>query len=139
MRFPAAVALFFATGLGGCASTPSAEQRIRTDPNVLTLEEIRSIEAANLYEVVQRLRPRWLAPRARPGFGSESGGAEPEIAVYEGINRLGDLRTLRDLHPGFAERLRFLDGPTATASLPGAGPRNPLAGAIVIERRSTEP
>lgn len=115
-----------ALGLVSCAT---AERTPRSNPNLLTYEEIQSVEAANLFEVVQRLRPRWLEDRsARTTLGSTA------ILVYEDQARLGDVSVLRQLPVSAAGSMRFLDAAQASATLPGIGSGH-VAGAIVISSR----
>lgn len=130
------LALMFALALAACAA-PSGESSssplVGGDPDVLTQEQIAAAGAAgngSLYDVVQRLRPRWLTPR-----GNQSMGGGTIIGVYRGQNYLGGVDVLRNELAATSGRLRFLDGAEATASLraPGAGIH--LAGAIVIEVR----
>lgn len=114
--------------LGGCASTGGSSGRTRSD--ILTREEIMTVDVGNLYEAVQRLRPRWLNVRSA-GVGAEV----TTIMVYQGQTRLGDLDILRQLPLQAAESLRFLDRSTAQMSLPGNWTQG-MVGAIVITTRS---
>jgi hypothetical protein len=121
---PALVLALALAVVAGCATT---DGRPRTNPNVITLEEIQETNAANLFEVVQQLRPRWLEARAaRSTYGTVS------IMVYEGQSRLGDVQVLRQLPVNMAYRMRYLDGAQATSTLPGIGSGH-VAGAIIIE------
>jgi hypothetical protein len=113
--------------LAGCAGM--ATDQARSNPNLLTYEEIQSIEAANLYEVVQRLRPRWLTDRAARSTHGSVG-----ILVYEDQSRLGDIGVLRQLPVSAARTMRYLDAATASSTLPGIGSGH-VAGAIVISTR----
>lgn len=126
------LALMFMLSLAACAAAadPNAAPRRSEDPDVLTQEQIMETGLGNLYDVIQRLRPRWLAPR-----GVQSLGGGTIVGVYRGQNYLGGVDVLRSELASSASRVRFLDGATATASLraPGAGVH--LAGAIVIEVR----
>jgi hypothetical protein len=81
----------------------------------------------NLYEAVQRLRPEWL--RGANLSNITAGGQD--LVVYQNQTPLGGVEELRELTPEYAESLRFLDGPTASNTLPGLGSRR-VAGAIVI-------
>lgn len=108
----------------GCATADPSRSRV--DPNRITRAEIVEVDVADLYEVVQRLRPRWLEVR-----GSRSFGGETEVVVYQGQSFLGGPEVLRQFDPAAAESLRYLDGPTASASLPGLGSRH-VEGAIII-------
>ena len=121
------VALMFALIAGACASTGGATA-VRSNPDLLTREEIMGAESSNLYQVVERLRPRWLRPRANQSFSQLS----TDIVVFQGQTMLGTPEVLRQLTPSVAARIRFLDGATAAASLPGLGSRH-VGGAIVID------
>jgi hypothetical protein len=115
-----------------CASTrEDADQGTRTD--VLTRAEIMGAEGArNLHDVVQRLRPRWLIARA----GDRSFSMTTGIVVYQDQALLGDVDTLRQLGPSVARELRYLDGPTASSTLPGLGSGQHIAGAIIVVTRA---
>lgn len=111
-----------------CAST--GWEGPRQDPDVISREEIRSVEATNLYDVVRRLRPRWLNAERRSGersFGNVSSG----IVVYQNRSYLGNLEILSEWSPEGIYELRWMDGARASASLSGLGSRHVL-GAIII-------
>ena len=111
----------------GCATTKSGGSGGRSD--VITREEIMSAEGVrNMYELVQRLRPRWVTVRSQ----DRSFGMTTEIAVFQGQTYLGDVETLRQMGHTMAYELRWMDGPTAQSSLPGVGSGKHLAGAIII-------
>jgi hypothetical protein len=115
--------------LSACAAaeTGAARQGTRSRPDVLTREEIASVAVTNLYSAVERLRPAWL--RARGGANLQ--GPTGAIVVFQNDVQLGGLEALRQLPPEVAESLRFLDGTTASNTLPGLGSRA-VAGAIII-------
>lgn len=123
-----------ATAEGGASAGASANAEGRTSSvrraNVLTREEIQNSGATNLYDAVNRLRPAWLRANAS-GQSSYSGGGL-QVMVYQGSTQLGTAEHLRQLAPGYAASLRFLDGNTASNTLPGLGSRM-VAGAIIIE------
>jgi hypothetical protein len=108
------------------AQSPRRESR-RAHRDVITRDEIAQSGASNLYEAVQRLRPAWL----RGGAASNLSGGGPAYAVYQNNTPLGAIDALRQLSADYAEELRFLDGPTATNTLPGLSGRR-VAGAIVV-------
>ena len=122
------------TGAALCvlAACASGGQATRSTSTELTREEMQSINAANLYEAVQRLRPRWLEVR-----GERSFNMPVEIVVFENNTLLGGPEALRDLTPSSIDRLRYVDGPRASATLPGLASRA-VQGAIVIEMRRQE-
>jgi hypothetical protein len=114
--------------LGGCATGRAKAASGR--PDLLTREQIMSVQGVtNLYDVVQRLRPRWLIARAE---NRTLGGASVGILVYQEQTLLGDVETLRQLQPEIAYELRFLDGTTASTTLPGLGGNLHIPGAIII-------
>lgn len=116
--------------LGGCATAQGA--RSGGDPDVLTRDQIMSVSGAtNLYDVVKRLRPRWLEVRA----ADRSLGMDTQIAVYEGQTYLGDTQQLYQLQPGMAFELRWMNGNRASDVLPGVPGGTHLAGAIIVSTR----
>lgn len=116
--------------LGGCTygATEWREPRgADAAGSVLSREEIVNSGATNLYSVVQRLRPGWLTGRGVQNFGGQTG----MIVVYHNQIRMGDVTALREMAPEYVVSIRFLDATTA-AGLPGIGPREIVAGAIVV-------
>lgn len=107
----------------GCASSGGGT---RTDLNRLTEAEIQSVDVATMYDVIQRLRPRWLDARAATSFGGST-----DVVVFQGQSHLGGVDVLRQLSPDAARWLEYLDGAQASASLPGMGSRR-VEAAIVI-------
>ncbi len=110
--------------LTACAS--SGESRSSMQQDVITAEEIERTAVSDLYELVQRLRPRWLDLRSPQSFESRT-----EIVVFEGQSYRGGVEVLREFPREAAVRLIYLDGPTATVRLPGLTTRS-VEGAIVI-------
>lgn len=115
------------TELGCAAATSGSESSTRRRMDILTRDEIASVEVGNLYDVVSRLRPRWLSVR-----GSSMGQGESTIMVYQGQTRMGDLSVLKTLSTDLAESMRFLDRSSAQAQLPGTWSAE-MGGAIVIQ------
>lgn len=113
--------------LSACATATSGGNR--GQQNELTREQIGSVDVATLYEVVQRLRPRWLEVRSTDSFGN-AGGASTVIVV-QSQSVLGGVDVLRQLSPDAAYSLWYLDGASASAAYPVGG-RN-VEAAIVIE------
>ena len=125
-RTGTAVLFLLALVVTACA-TSGERTRYRSD--FLTREEILSVDVGNLYEVVQRLRPRWLTAERRAG--DRSFGLETGVVVFQNQTFLGDINVLRQYGPSVAYSLRWMDGATASASLPGLGASH-VAGAIII-------
>ncbi len=121
----------FAVLAGGCATVRNPTGNGRMD--LLTREEIMGVRGVtNLYDVVERLRPRWLKVRAQ----DRSFGLTTSIVVYQNQTLLGDVETLRQLQPGLAYEMKYLDGTTAKNTLPGLAFQGHVAGAIIL---STSP
>jgi hypothetical protein len=126
IRFALPLLLLAAIILAGCAGGAGYE-RGRSDPHFITPEEIAASNASNLYELVNRLRPRWMQVRAARTFDMREG----EIVVYQGQTYLGHLDALRQMNIDAAYAMRYLDGATASASLPGLVGRR-VEAAIII-------
>jgi hypothetical protein len=94
----------------------------------LTRAEIEEAPVSNLYEVVERLRPRWLQVRAPKTLN----GGPTEVVVFMDRSYLGGTDVLRQFNKFSVEKLRYLDAASAYASLAGIGQRS-IEGAIVIE------
>jgi len=113
----------------GVACVTAGPRREARDRTRLTRQEIMSVDAPTLYDVVLRLRPRWIEADRRAGRGEF--GVGRGVVVYQGQTYLGGIAMLRQLKPSMAHELRWLDGPTASATLPTLhGGR--VAGAIVV-------
>ncbi|MHB1170565.1 MAG: hypothetical protein ACYC28_14910 [Longimicrobiales bacterium] len=111
-----------------CASSGGATGR---DSSRLTADEIQSVDVSTLYDVVQRLRPRWLDVRATTGFNGTD-----DIVVFQGQSLVGGTETLRQFTPESVRWMEYLDGPRASNTLPGLGSRR-VEGAIVLH--TTDP
>ena len=97
----------------GCASGGTSSGSDRGDPDLLTREQILAVEATNLYDVIRRLRPRWLQIRSARSFNMEV-----EIAVLQNDLYLGSSEVLKELGPELAHELRYMDGVRAVAAIP---------------------
>lgn len=114
--------------VSACAIS-SAEEQTGTDFNRITEEELRETRAVNLYELVERERPRWLISR-----GARSFHLETEIVVAVDRRYYGGVDALRQFKPEEVHEMVYLDGPTATATINGLGSRH-VEGAIALEMR----
>jgi hypothetical protein len=122
MRAVPALALSILTV--GCA-TSTAGDRAGYAMNRITREEILGTEAPNRWEVVNRLRPRWLQVINDPGFGGEA-----QILVYRDNVQMGGVDALRGLSPEVATELRWLDEMEATSRFSRAMSSGRITGAI---------
>jgi predicted small secreted protein len=114
--------------VAGCGATTEG---VRGDYNHVTADEIATVDVSTLYEVVQRLRPRWLEVRAqRSGFE----GRPTEIVVFLDRTFLGGLDELRRMGRETAASLEYMPGARAQAQLSGIGARH-VEGAIIVHTR----
>jgi hypothetical protein len=124
------VMIFLAASLGaGCASTGgTAEEGRQSD--LLTRDQIMEVEATNLYDVIRRLRPRWLQVRATRSFNMET-----LIAVLQNDMYLGGAETLKEIAPELAYEVRYMDGTRAANVLPGLMSGQHIEAAIIVNTR----
>jgi hypothetical protein len=94
---------------------------------VLTRAELQEAGVRNAYEAVERLRPRWLWVRS----GMRSFELDTEVVVFQEQLLLGNQEALQRIGIDGIYEIRYLDGATAKATLPGLGNRH-VQGAIVI-------
>jgi hypothetical protein len=120
-----------ATGIG-CASSggSSSGPKTRTSsPDYVTSIEIAATPASNAYELISRLRPRWLQTQ---GAGSLSGSVRTQvIAVYVDGVRVGAKEGLRSISASSVKTMQYYDAARAATILHGVG-SEAIAGAIII-------
>ena len=116
----------------GCASSAGSASNPKTrmsSPDYVTSIEIQATPASNAYELISRLRPRWLQTTAT---GSLSGGGRSQvIAVYVDGVRVGAKEGLRSIPASSIKTMQYYDAGRAATILRGVG-SEPIAGAIVI-------
>ena len=112
----------------GCASTGESAGGERRNTSELLPAEILAAPVSNLYEAVEQLRPRWLQIRS---VRSLSGGAG-EIGVFVNRTHVGGPEVLRSMSVDGVVRLRYLDGPAASAQFRSAG-GDGFPGGIIVE------
>lgn len=125
------IAFALLVGAAACGGTPESTPGVSRDPDMISAAELDPVRTYSVYEIVQRLRPRWLQVRAN---SSLSGGTS-EILVYQGSMRLGGVDVLRGMRGQELARIRWLDTSEAVAQLPGIGSLRP-AGVIWLEMRA---
>lgn len=96
--------------LSGCAANPvvgGGQADLITRDDIV----IRGLVSENAYEIVQRLRPRWLRPRGGPSFSNPAAGL---AVVYLNGSRYGEPEILRQIRAHEINTIQFLGGPAAT-------------------------
>ena len=122
VRFAIALVLV----LSACAGAGrGAAVRDRNAISASELEQMRQAGVRDLYEAVNRLRPRWLDVRTNRSLQLET-----VVLVYVNDSRLGGVEALREYPLTNVATLRYLDSAQA-GLLPGAGSVH-VEGAIVI-------
>lgn len=128
LRRPLTLLFAAALALGGaaCASSGGGTPPSR-DQNVLTPEEIATAPVNNLYEAVERFRPRWLLVRSPRSLNMRT-----EVIVVLNDSYLGPPESLRQVGMDGLVRIRYVEGTRAAAlyRVPGG---TAVEGAIVVE------
>jgi hypothetical protein len=76
-----AIPLLLVSLMDGCASTAS-EERQRSSPNAITVEELAGVSDLMTLDAIRRLRPNWLRSRAAPTpAGFRQGGVQPALRL----------------------------------------------------------
>lgn len=107
-------------------SCTSATRSGATNPDRISRTEIEASSAQDAYELVQRLRPRWLRSR-----GSRSLTMSTGILVYLNDSRMGGLDSLRDISTNGIESVEYFDAARAIGELPGIGSEHAEAAIVV--------
>lgn len=115
----------------GCASSGNGSTS-RRDSRSLTPEEIATVPVTNLYEAVERLRPRWLEIRDVRSIGAGAAGGG-QIVVFLNNSYVGGPETLRQFQAHQIVRIRYLDAAQASATLSGYDTSRHVVAGIVLE------
>ena len=125
--------LLLAAGVAGCASpsggAPATQQsRPRAGSrNVITAEEITTIDVQNALQAVQRLRPNFLQTRGNVSITQ----GKQEIVVYIDQTRMGGPSALAQIPITEVREIQYLSGTDATQRF-GTGHGS---GAIIVLRK----
>jgi hypothetical protein len=103
-------AIAVAALVAGCASTPPGGRAPRGDRNLVTQEQLLEQNFQSAYDAVEALHSNWLRARGPDSFQSPT-----EVLVYLDNVKLGDVSTLRTIHPRTIREIRHFDGNEATA------------------------
>ena len=130
-----AVALLL-VALGGCASRPAgapatqqSSSRPHTSRDVITADELATIDAQTALQAVQRLRPNFLQTRGGASMSITQGPVN--IVVYVDQTRMGGVSTLSQIPVTEIKEIRYLNATDATQRY-GTGHG---AGAIIVTRK----
>ena len=115
----------------GCASGPRGASSSRRGTDVITTEEMQSVQFSNLYDLVQALRFRWLQPRGTDSINMRPG----QVQVRLDDNPVGGVDALRNIAPAGVVSIHWIE-PNAAAARWGMGYGH---GAIVVSTRRQPP
>jgi hypothetical protein len=93
-----------------CAGNPQGESAPRSDRTTLTQKDLMEHHFQSAYEAVEALRGQWLQPRGPDSFSTPS-----QVWVYMDNVKLGDVESLRGVHPSTILSIRHFDANAATA------------------------
>ncbi|HKR08594.1 MAG TPA: hypothetical protein VJS39_05350 [Gemmatimonadaceae bacterium] len=96
-----------------CAGTKNtrASPAMGSDRNMISEEEIRTVPASSVYELVAKLRPQMLRARGQSSLGGTTPSDYP-IVFVDG-RQYGDISSLRSLIPSQVSLIRFYDATDA--------------------------
>lgn len=101
------LALLCVLGLAACSAAPRGSMR---SSNVITREELESVQVSSAYDAVQRLRPQWIS---RPLAPTGQPGGNP-VLVYVDRHQVGTLDELRHMTIDQIEVMEFVSAADAT-------------------------
>jgi hypothetical protein len=112
------------------ADVAGGKQSQTSSPDYVTSIEIEKTSANNAYDLISRLRPRWLSA---PGGATKIGGGATTsvVAVYLDGFRVGVKENLKSISSAGIVSMRWYDAARAATILHEVG-SEPIAGAIVI-------
>ena len=120
------IAIAGAFGVLACAHGHAGQGASPPFSDVITRQELRQLSTRTLYEAIQQLRPRWLQVVGGP----RSSSIETNVAVFQDNMQLGTQDVLKQMGTEGIYEIRYMDGTTAKASLPGLSGH--VEGAIMI-------
>ena len=106
------------SGSSTATATPqgSTDRPARRNTNVLAADDFKGLEAMNLGDAIQRLRPDWLRRGAARDPGRIAGAGSPDpLAVWIDDNKLGGPEVLNGLAVQGVTSVRYYSGPEAQA------------------------
>lgn len=111
-RRPGAVPLFAVLLAGSAVACSSTGGNTSGgNPDLITREQILEQPEQSAFELIERLRPRWLRARSQGSFSNPT----PEYAVvYVDDMRFGEINSLHRINAAEIDRIEFISGLDAT-------------------------
>ena len=103
------------SGSGSTSGTAGSTAIRRGGQNLITADEIAASAAGleTAFDIVQRLRPTMLRPRAS-SFGSNNQAQQVPVVVYTDDVRLGTVENLRTIPATQVQEIRYSSATDAT-------------------------
>lgn len=93
----------------GCTGHNSGERGERGGRSVISAAQMQATGHADMYQVIQSLRPEWLRQQGATSFRGQE-----EVLVYLDGNRMGGVESLRQIVTRSVSTAQFLSGLEAT-------------------------
>lgn len=107
-----------------CASAPAASTPgVTQNTNVISRDELNTINASNAYDAIQRLRPQYLRSHGSTSTTVLDGGLP---AVYVDRNYYGDIYSLREFGLGSVKEIRYYSPSEATSRFSTGSPNGAI-------------
>jgi hypothetical protein len=119
------VALLVAVACHGARSTDPEPVRLAPSLTLITADELSRVQAVNVYEAVEKLRPEMLRGRGRTTFRTN---VSPTPVVYLDDHRFGEIEEMKQLPLSGVLLIRYINASDAHVRF---GPNN-TAGVIQI-------
>ena len=109
-RLAGLTTLLLMTALGAACSTTGGGGG-GGNPDLITRAQIEESPVTTAFDLVERVRPRWLRPRTQASFSSP----EPTYpVVYMDGRRFGEVGSLHQISTTSVDRIEFIDALDAT-------------------------
>lgn len=118
--------------LSACTPQGGTTRPASKDTNLITVDELEKVNASNLYDAVNRLRPQFLRSR---GVTSMQDPNPPTAVVYLDGQRVGGIDFLERMSPMGVVSVRYMT-PVDASSRYGL---NHDGGAILVSTRRAVP
>lgn len=109
-----------------CATTGPTQRRTG---NVITFEEIRTLQVPSAWEIVEMLRPQFLRTRGSVSFNDPT--PVPAVVYVDGLQYGATPQALKTIERTVVREIEYLDSRDATTRF-GTGHRG---GAILVKTR----
>lgn len=104
------LAVLLSAGLTACASGGGGQSRSSGGGDMLTADEMAEWASQDLFEVIRKLRPRWLQSRAP----ATAQGRQSLAVILDGVRQDGGPEVLRSFRAGEIGSVQYMNARDAT-------------------------